>query len=102
MGGGVLLIPILTVVLSVAQKSAQAVNLLAFIPMSVLALVVHLKNKRVKWRSVGYIIVPAVFFSCGGSLLALSVSPGLLGTCYGVFLSLLGVSQAVVALKSKE
>ena len=48
MGGGTLLIPILTIFLSFKQKSAQAINLLVFIPMSLVALVIHIKNKFVK------------------------------------------------------
>ena len=32
MGGGTLLIPILTIFLDVPQKNAQAINLVAFIP----------------------------------------------------------------------
>ena len=33
MGGGTLLVPILTVFLSMAQKTSQFMNLVAFIPM---------------------------------------------------------------------
>ena len=44
MGGGTLLIPLLTAFTSLDQHYAQAVNLLAFIPMSVVALIVHIKK----------------------------------------------------------
>ena len=42
MGGGTLLIPILTIFLDVEQKNAQAINLVAFIPM---AIIVKYKEK---------------------------------------------------------
>ena len=45
MGGGTLLIPILTIFLGFKQKNAQAINLLVFIPMSLFALIIHIKNK---------------------------------------------------------
>ena len=45
MGGGTLLIPILTIFLAFEQKNAQAINLLAFIPMSIVAIIIHIKNK---------------------------------------------------------
>ena len=44
MGGGTLTIPILTIFLSVGQLEAQGINLVAFIPMSIVALIIHAKN----------------------------------------------------------
>ena len=42
MGGGTLLIPMLTIILSVNQKLAQGINLLAFIPMAIVSLFIHI------------------------------------------------------------
>ena len=64
MGGGTLLIPILTIFLSFKQKSAQAINLLAFIPMSIVALIIHIKNKLVDFK-VG---IPIVLTGINGAL----------------------------------
>ena len=47
MGGGTLTIPILTIFLKYEQLRAQGLNLVAFLPMSVVALVIHIKNKLV-------------------------------------------------------
>lgn len=44
MGGGTLLIPLLTLGLDVPQQTAQLLNLLTFIPMSAFALIVHAKT----------------------------------------------------------
>ena len=44
MGGGTALIPLLTIFTSVHQKTAQAINLISFIPMAVVALFLHVKN----------------------------------------------------------
>ena len=41
MGGGTLLIPLLTLALGVGQQEAQGVNMLAFLPGAILALWVH-------------------------------------------------------------
>ena len=48
MGGGTILIPLLTIFFNVGQKEAQAINLVSFIPMAMVSLVIHIKNKRVK------------------------------------------------------
>ena len=45
MGGGTLLIPILTIFLDVEQKNAQAINLVAFIPMAIIVTVINIKRK---------------------------------------------------------
>ena len=47
MGGGTLLIPLLSIFYSVGQHTAQAVNLVSFIPMAVVTLIIHIKNKLV-------------------------------------------------------
>ena len=65
MGGGTLLIPLLTIGLSVPQQTAQFINLVAFIPMSALALIVHIRNGYVVKKRIFYVIVPALVCRCG-------------------------------------
>ena len=48
MGGGTILIPLLTIFFDVEQQQAQAINLVAFIPMAIVSLIIHIKNKRVR------------------------------------------------------
>ena len=45
MGGGTLLIPLLTIFCGISQIVAQMYNLLAFLPMSIIAIFIHYKNK---------------------------------------------------------
>ena len=45
MGGGTLLIPILTILLGVEQRISQGINLIVFVPMSIVALIIHCKRK---------------------------------------------------------
>ena len=95
MGGGTLLIPILTIFLGVMQRTAQGLNLLVFIPMSVVALIIHCKNKLVDFK-VGLIIIGSgVVASVAGSLLALNLSNGVLQKIFGVFLLLVGIWQII-------
>lgn len=93
MGGGAILIPLLTVFFSVDQISAQAINLVAFIPMAIVSLIIHVKNKRVEKRGLLWIILPALACSLSGSLLALAVKGGLLKRFFGGFLLALAVFQ---------
>ncbi len=95
MGGGTLLIPILSIFLGFAQKDAQGINLLVFIPMSIVALVVHIKNKLVDfWVGIPIVLI-GVVFSVVGSMIANKLSNNNLRTYFGVFLLLVGVFQFV-------
>jgi len=78
MGGGTLLIPILTIFLGVLQKSAQSINLLVFIPMSIVAIIIHMKNQLIDFKVGIPIILSGVVFSIGGSYLASIISNNLL------------------------
>ncbi len=93
MGGGTILIPLLTIFFNVGQKEAQAINLVAFIPMAIVSLAIHIKNKRVKKEGLLWIIVPAVLTSVGGGFAAQAVNGEVLKRIFGSFLLLLSVVQ---------
>ena len=95
MGGGTLLIPILTIFLGFAQKNAQGINLIAFIPMSLVALIIHMKNKLVDFKVGIPIICSGLLFSVGGSYLASLLNNDILKKIFAVFLLLVGVHQAI-------
>ena len=102
MGGGTLLIPILTIFLGFAQKNAQAINLLVFIPMSIISIIIHMKNKLVDFRVGIPIMIIGIIFSIVGSLLASSISNELLKKIFGVFLIVVGLNQAIQTILSAK
>lgn len=53
-GGGTILIPIMTIFLGFDQKTAQAVNLIYFIPTALTALTIHIKNKQIEKITCGF------------------------------------------------
>ena len=81
MGGGIILIPVLTILLGVDQQGAQGLNLLCFLPMAGFALFSHIKNKRVDFSW-------AIALGIGG--LAGSLLGEILGKIFGGLLILLG------------
>ena len=95
MGGGTLLIPILTIFLSFNQKNAQAINLLVFIPMAIVAIIIHIKNKLVDFKVGIPIICTGVLFSIAGSSVADMIGNKILQKIFGVFLLGVGVNQAI-------
>ena len=95
MGGGTLLIPILSIFLGFAQKDAQGINLLVFIPMSIVALIIHIKNKLVDFKVGVPIVLIGIVFSVLGSMIANNLSNNNLRIYFGVFLMVVGVFQFV-------
>ena len=93
MGGGTILIPVLTIFFGAEQKQAQAINLVAFMPMAIASLIVHVKNKRVETKGILWIIIPATVLSLAGSMVAQAINGEILKRIFGGFLLLLSVAQ---------
>lgn len=102
MGGGTLTIPILTIFLSYAQLSAQGVNLIAFLPMSIIALIIHIKNHLVAFKQTWLLALVGCIFSLGGALLANNISNAVLKKLFAVFLIGLAIWQIVEMIKTKK
>ena len=102
MGGGTLTIPILTIFLSYKQLQAQGVNLIAFIPMSVIALIIHFKNHLVDFKNTWLLALVGCVFSLGGALIANHLSNIVLKKMFAIFLIGLGIWQIVEMIKNKN
>ncbi|MBQ8430868.1 MAG: sulfite exporter TauE/SafE family protein [Clostridia bacterium] len=99
MGGGTLLIPILTIFLSFTQLQAQGINLIGFIPMSVVALIIHSKNHLVKYKDSWLLAVCGAIISFFSALIATSLKNVVLKKLFAVFLIILGIWQTVEVIK---
>lgn len=98
MGGGTVLIPVLTIFLGVGQHAAQAANLIAFIPMALFSLKMHKERGLLKTEGVLGIVIPALVTSVITAFLT-SLLPGeILGKLFGVFLIVLGI-KGLLTLK---
>ena len=95
MGGGTLLIPLLTIFLGISQNIAQGINLLAFLPMSLVALFIHFKNRMVDIKSGWSVIMSGILSAVGGAYLANLLNPKDLKVYFAIFLIVLGVFQFV-------
>ena len=102
MGGGTLLIPLLTAVCGVKQSAAQGINLLSFLPMSVVALSVHAGSGLLKKEGLAYLTVPALITSALFSLLAAYLPDGALSKGFCFFLIILSIYQFISVLRMKK
>ncbi len=101
MGGGTVLIPLLTLFCGVGQHTAQAVNLISFIPMAVVALIIHMKNKLVSFKHILPIIFVGVVTCIVGCYVARAMNGELLKRFFGLFLIILSVWQIISKFKKK-
>jgi uncharacterized membrane protein YfcA len=102
MGGGTLTIPILTIFLNYEQLRAQGVNLVAFLPMAVVALIIHIKNHLVDFKNTWLLALVGCVFSLGGALIANNISNFILKKLFALFLIVLGIWQFVEMKRNKK
>ena len=98
MGGGTILIPILTILFNLGQHSSQAINLISFIPMAVVAIIIHFKKKLISFKNILYIIIPGLATCTIGCFLAKAIEGALLKRFFGGFLIVLSIVQFIFGL----
>jgi uncharacterized membrane protein YfcA len=92
-GGGMVLIIYLTVFAGFGQLEAQGINLLYFLPIALLAVILHTKNHLIKWKPLIPAIIVGIIGAVGGSLLARQIDKEILRTVFAVFVLVIGVKE---------
>ena len=88
MGGGTLLIPILTLLAGFKQLEAQGINLISFIPMSIVALILHFKNKLVRFKQTYWL-----------AIIGVHINSTALKKIFALFLIAIGIWQTIELVK---
>lgn len=91
LGGGTVLIPILTIFCGAKQHVAQAANLVSFIPMAIIASLLHLKNGYIKKEGLIAIISPSVFLAVATGFISKQIDDGILKKIFGGFLIVVAI-----------
>lgn len=98
-GGGTILIPALTLLIGINQKTAQAINLIYFIPTAIVAVITHAKNNRIEKSTLKPLIVWGIIGALIGAVVMNFLSPALLRKTFGIFLFVLGILEIVKGIK---
>ncbi len=91
-GGGTLLLLVMTLFLGVGQQDAQGINLLFFLPTALSALILHARSGFLDKPTLKAAIPVAIPAALLGAWAATAVNPELLRAPFGVYLLLSGVS----------
>ncbi len=93
MGGGTILIFLLSFMLGVEQHVAQATNLIFFIPTAIMAIIVNLKNKNIDMKLAILISVFGIFGAIIGANISIHIDVKILKKCFGIFLAIVTLNE---------
>lgn len=93
MGGGTILILILTLFANVEQHVAQATNLIFFIPTAITSIIINVKNKQIDFKTAKDIIIYGIVGAIVGSLIAVNLPNQKLKKFFGIFLLIIAIFQ---------
>ena len=87
-GGGIIYVPALVTVFSLAQHEAQGTSLALIIPTTIVATIVHSRAGRVDWRISGLLAIGAVGGGFLGAQAALALEAPVLRKMFGVMVAI--------------
>lgn len=93
MGGGTILILVLSLFMGIQQHVAQATNIVFFIPTSIVAIIVSVKQKMIDFRLGIIIITTGVIGAIVGSKLAQTINDHNLKKYFGIFLGIIALYE---------
>lgn len=100
-GGGTILIPALTIFLGIEQKTAQAINLIYFIPTAIVAVATHIKHNNIEKKAIKPLIIWGIAGAVAGAVIMNFLSPSILRSAFGFFLFLLGFLEIKKGIQKK-
>ena len=86
MGGGTILIFLLTTFIGLEQHIAQATNLIYFIPTAISAIIVNFKNKNIDMKLAIFVSIGGALGAIIGANISVNIDVQKLKRLFGIFL----------------
>lgn len=99
MGGGSILVLVLVSFWAMSQHTAQAANLIFFIPTAIIAILIHIKNNNVDKKTAKKLFLVTVIGAIFGSYLTSMVDASNLKKYFGLFLLIIGVYEIIATIR---
>jgi uncharacterized protein len=90
-GGGLVMVPVLTLMLGFAQKSAQGISLAVMIPVAVSGTFIHSAHGNVRWGIALWLAVGGILGSVVGARLAVTANDSILRGLFGTLVFVTGI-----------
>lgn len=102
MGGGTILIFLLTFMCGIEQHIAQSTNLIFFIPTSILAIIVNIKNKNIKFKIATIISIFGILGAIVGANISIHTDVNRLRKFFGIFLAVIAIHEIYTIIKENK
>ncbi len=102
MGGGTILIFLLTFMCGLEQHIAQATNLIFFIPTSIVAIIVNIKNKNIDLKLATIISTFGILGAIIGANLSIHTEVQKLRKYFGIFLAIIAIHEIYTIIKQNK
>ena len=99
MGGGTILILVLSVFLGIEQHTAQATNLIFFVPTSITAIIVAIREKLIEWKIGITIAITGTLGAFIGASISTRMKVENLKKCFGGFLAIIAIYEIYSLVK---
>lgn len=93
MGGGTILILLLSIFMGLDQHVAQATNLVFFVPTAIAAIFISLKKKIIDLRAGVVVIIVGVLGATIGAIISSKMNVNLLKKFFGIFLLIIAIYE---------
>ena len=93
MGGGTILILLLSIIMGLDQHVAQATNLVFFVPTAIAAICISLKKKKIDVKLGITIIIVGVIGAAIGAVISSRMNVNLLRKFFGIFLLIIEIYE---------
>ena len=100
MGGGTILILILSVFMGIEQHVAQATNLVFFVPTSITAIITTMKEKLINWRIGIPVAISGIVGAIMGAKISVNMDVNRLKKYFGIFLMLITIYEIYSLIKT--
>ena len=99
-GGGVILIPALTMLFDKTQQNAQHINLLYFIPTALFAVLVHKKNGNIQREGLLPLILWGLLGAVPAALIAIKIDASYLRKGFAVFMLIMAIYEGAKGVQA--
>lgn len=99
MGGGTILILLLSLFLNMEQHIAQATNLIFFIPTSIITIIMNIKNKNVETKIVYIVSILGCIGAVIGAVISKNISSQNLKKYFAIFILIIAIHELYIIYK---
>ncbi|MBO6233764.1 MAG: TSUP family transporter [Clostridia bacterium] len=102
MGGGTILIFLLSQISGIEHHKAQAANLIFFIPTAIVAIIINIKNKNIDLKLAMQISILGIIGAIIGAKVAVFTDVNSLKKYFGFFLLIIAIREIYTLFKNHK